>query len=265
MGKFKFKDTRIGQPPTDTDLARIIRNGIPGTAMPSFQLLSDDEIDSLRNYVKYLSIRGQVERRLIEELPDLGDDALLPSASESPSAYSDALAFILEDHFLEVLGKWTKESNHPTPLPPLPDRYLENRPTLAAEGKLLFYGKGNCVQCHGQTGLGDGQTENFDAWTNEWIKRANLDPDNYAHLAEFIERGALPPRRARPRNLRHRILRGGSNTDDIFRRIKYGVDGSPMPASPGLSDAQVWALVAFVQELPFQDSERYFSPPATQR
>ena len=64
MGKFKFKSTPLGKPPTDEDLSRIIRHGIPGTAMPSFQTLSPTEVAALIDYVKYLSIRGQYERRL---------------------------------------------------------------------------------------------------------------------------------------------------------------------------------------------------------
>ena len=57
--------------------------------------------------------------------------------------------------------------------------------------------------------MGDGQTENYDDWTNEWVKRANIDPTDLSQVAEFLDRGALPPRKIRPRNLRHRILRGG--------------------------------------------------------
>ena len=47
--------------PTDEDLHRVIYDGIPGTAMPSFAMLPPDEVDALVEYVKYLSIRGQTE------------------------------------------------------------------------------------------------------------------------------------------------------------------------------------------------------------
>ena len=58
MGKFKFKSTPLRTPPTDQDLTRILHNGIPGSAMPSFRLLAEEEITALVDYVKYLSMRG---------------------------------------------------------------------------------------------------------------------------------------------------------------------------------------------------------------
>jgi cytochrome c oxidase cbb3-type subunit I/II len=40
---FKFRTTPAGQPPTTADVLRIIEQGIPGTAMPSFAFLPDEE------------------------------------------------------------------------------------------------------------------------------------------------------------------------------------------------------------------------------
>ena len=39
QGIYKFKSTERGAKPTDADLERIVRLGVPGTAMPSFDLL----------------------------------------------------------------------------------------------------------------------------------------------------------------------------------------------------------------------------------
>src|SRR6185503_6506455 len=63
-GWYKFKATERGDKPTDADLARTIREGIMGTAMPSFALLPNDEVEALVEYVKYLSIRGETELAL---------------------------------------------------------------------------------------------------------------------------------------------------------------------------------------------------------
>jgi len=44
-GVYRFRTTASGTPPTDDDLLRTIRRGIPGTPMPSWErVLSDDEI-----------------------------------------------------------------------------------------------------------------------------------------------------------------------------------------------------------------------------
>src|SRR5687768_18182134 len=64
-GKYKFKSTPVGSKPTHEDLTKIVYDGIPGTAMPSFKLLPADELDALVHYVKYLSIRGETERTLL--------------------------------------------------------------------------------------------------------------------------------------------------------------------------------------------------------
>ncbi|MFN0019231.1 MAG: c-type cytochrome [Pirellulaceae bacterium] len=80
-GLFKFKSTPIGRRPLHEDLKKIIIDGIPGTAMPSFRLLSDPEIESLVDYVKYLSIRGETERQLYNGLGQLNEKELLSKPS----------------------------------------------------------------------------------------------------------------------------------------------------------------------------------------
>ncbi len=248
LGKFKFKSTRLGHPPTNEDLRRVILNGIPGTSMPSFATLGEQEIDSLVNYVKYLSIRGQVERQLIENIPEFENQTLISGPTDE-AAFQDQLALILEDVFLTVLDRWAKSK--PTEVPNFPDLIFETQESLSILGRQLFYQRGNCAQCHGESGIGDGQTENFDDWTNEWLKRANVNPENRAEVSEFIDAGAFPPRKLRPRNLRNRIFRGGNRLDDIYRRIADGIEGTSMPANRlNLSANEIWALVAYMLDMP---------------
>lgn len=64
QGKFKFKSTLRNERPTDDDLKRTIRQGLPGTYMPSFLLLEDDELEAIVQYVKWLSMRGEYEIQL---------------------------------------------------------------------------------------------------------------------------------------------------------------------------------------------------------
>jgi hypothetical protein len=54
-GQFKIRSTHQGNLPTNQDIEKTIRNGMPGTAMPSFSFLKDDEIKSLVDIVKEFS------------------------------------------------------------------------------------------------------------------------------------------------------------------------------------------------------------------
>jgi DMSO reductase family type II enzyme heme b subunit len=51
-GKFKIRTTPSGMLPTDDDLARVIRNGMPYTSMPAWSSLTDAEVQGLVRYVK---------------------------------------------------------------------------------------------------------------------------------------------------------------------------------------------------------------------
>jgi len=83
-GLFKFKSTPIGFRPLHEDLKKIIIDGIPGTAMPSFRLLPDQEVEALVDYVKYLSIRGETERQFYNALKDdIPETDYLSEATES--------------------------------------------------------------------------------------------------------------------------------------------------------------------------------------
>ena len=54
-GTYKFKSTGSGEPPVDSDIARTIRQGNPGTSMPAWNRFSDEEVKSLVAYLKQLS------------------------------------------------------------------------------------------------------------------------------------------------------------------------------------------------------------------
>jgi mono/diheme cytochrome c family protein len=56
-GKYQIRSTPTGALPTDDDLRRVIRLGIPGTAMPGFQDLSDEQVDELVERIKAFSPR----------------------------------------------------------------------------------------------------------------------------------------------------------------------------------------------------------------
>ncbi|MEO2000739.1 MAG: cytochrome c, partial [Pirellulales bacterium] len=83
-GVFKFKSTERADKPTHSDLVMVLNNGLAGSSMPSFALLSDAKIDALAEYVKYLSIRGEVELSLMRAYFELDDEdeGVLPQSRE---------------------------------------------------------------------------------------------------------------------------------------------------------------------------------------
>jgi len=180
-------------------------------------------------------------------------------------------------------------------IPPA-DRTTDQIAASIKAGRDLFYGsKANCVKCHGPTGLGDGQQDDYDNWskaTNEFIKITNDLPGKIKTLTadlatqqgddaeatrlnisnnqkEYAERKPLlrtllPPRNAIPRNLRMGIYRGGRRPIDVFWRVSAGIAGTPMPASgpaaagaPGtLTQQEIWQIVDYVHSLPYEPASQ---------
>ena len=64
-GIYKWKSTPGSAKPTRDDLTAILAHGAPGSGMPSFQNLSDEDRQALVDYVIFLSVRGEFERRMI--------------------------------------------------------------------------------------------------------------------------------------------------------------------------------------------------------
>ena len=263
-GQFKFKSTPVGQKPTHDDLKKIVLEGIPGTAMPSFKLLPDLEAEALIEYVKYLSIRGEIERELLKATADLEDgkrlaNVLGPNATaEQKTAQQEQIAAVKEI-VAGVIGKWQGAAAAVVAIPPRPALIKEELVASQKRGRELFYGTvANCVKCHGDSALGDGQTTDYDDWAKEFIDLGK-DP---AVVRTYVSLGMMPPRNIKPRNLRQGVYRGGLRPIDIYWRIKNGIDGVPMPAATmkpegdpnakGLTTDDIWDIVNYVQSLPYE-------------
>ncbi|MBX3412673.1 MAG: cytochrome c [Pirellulales bacterium] len=229
-GIFKFTSTGPGARPTTEDLKRTLQNGIPGSAMPSFGLLPEDEIDALVEYVKYLSYRGETELSLRYYL-----DQEEPVPMERDALLGEMMA---------VVDTWNAaESEIVIPdqaaLPPH-QTDTELAASIARGQELFRDGKtAQCIKCHGPTGLGDGGQELYDDWNKD-------------KTAENLVFWRLPPQRLDPRNLRLGIYRGGRRPVDIYRRVYAGIKGTPMPAAGNvLQPNQIWDLVNYVLSLPY--------------
>ncbi|MEW6775080.1 MAG: ethylbenzene dehydrogenase-related protein [Bdellovibrionota bacterium] len=171
-GIFKFKSTPTGSLPADSDLLRVIGEGIPGTSMPSWPSLDEASRREIVAYIKTFSPRFQSEQ-----------PAAAVSISDSP---------VLDAASIER-GKKAYE-------------------TLA------------CVACHGAAGRGDGIGGSAlkDAWGDP------IRPLNFTSGAK---------------------MRGGGTARDLFRTLKVGMEGTPMPVFGYLPDDQLWDLAAYVHSL----------------
>jgi len=241
-GKFKFKSTEGNAKPTRADLHRILHRGIPGTAMPSFRLLPEDEREALVEYVMYLSMRGEMEQGLILAVFDLSEGDQLDLSRE----------FLVDELLAIVASKWSQAESkviHPEAVPNA-DRSEEAILASIEAGKQLFQlkTKGNCASCHGTTALGDGEASDQDDW-NKRVKNFAQQFSDY----DIEELGLLPVRNIHPRNLRQGVYRGGRRPLDIYRRIYSGINGVPMPsAKAALSPEEIWQLVDYVRSLPYE-------------
>jgi mono/diheme cytochrome c family protein len=240
-GIFKFTSTEDGAKPTAADLKRTIVDGIHGTAMPSFSLLPEDEIDALVEYVKYLAIRGETEE-LVYAMVTGGDE---PTREN------------LVADCLEPIANMWKEAETKIVVPAERSSPVDTPEKLAASieaGRKLFQDqkRAQCTKCHGPTGLGDGGDVLYDVWND--AKKGRTP----AEVAQFW---TLPIQELKPRNLRLGIYRGGRRPMDLYRRINSGIKGANMPAAgpkPGtpavLNPEEIWSLVDYVRSMPYETS-----------
>ena len=93
-----------------------------------------------------------------------------------------------------------------------------------------LYQEIECWQCHGQQGRGDGNSAN------------TLDDDTgFPIYAADLTRNWL--------------FNGGGTVEDIYRRLRTGLDGTPMPTFQDLIDSNIitdddlWSLAYYVRGL----------------
>ncbi|MBS0207339.1 MAG: c-type cytochrome [Planctomycetes bacterium] len=272
-GVYKFKANELAQKPSNDDLHRTLREGINGTAMPSFLLLPEQERDALIEYVKYLSMRGEMEILLASQVFD--DDSIELTRD-----------FLVTEGLSPLAENWADDKTGPIQIPPKPE--ITDHVAWAKAGAELFKGpKAQCAKCHGPNGLGDGSEELlFDEWNKE--KKQTVLPKEIATLEHDLrnfqpppgmkpadeaaarealrkqidgkrellkishETYLLPEQQIQPRNLRQGLYRFGRNMTDTYRRVHAGIAGTPMPAGgKSLTPTEIWQLVDYVRLLPY--------------
>jgi mono/diheme cytochrome c family protein len=221
-GIFKFTPMRDKAQPRREDLYRILDEGVTGTSMPSFRRFSRAQLNGLVDYVRLLAMRGMVEADLAATYEI--DEAI-------PAEY-------VAESYSDMFSKWRRSEEQARELViAYEDSVPEPTPESIARGRELFMDAktGNCFSCHGPAGRGDG----LSAWT--------VDPETGAVTEAYQDDWGRP---IRPRNLTQGLFRGGRRPIDVFRRIKAGINGTPMPAlGDTLPDEDLWAIVHYVGTL----------------
>jgi len=248
LGKFKFTSTPYGAKPTRDDLRKTLRNGVHGSAMPSFTaLMTPQEIEQVIDYTIFLSLRGETEWQLIE-IAASADDA-------DPEAVTPDLSLEIAQG---VADQWARAGEQ---VVAPGSRRVASTPDSIARGKQLFLGltteKLECSGCHGKGGIGDGASYIDVARFNYWVFGGDPTPERTARLKEIAEAekkrwGDDWGDPLRPANLNRGVYKGGRRPLDLYWRIAKGITGTPMPAHSSLKPEQVWDLVNFVLALPYQ-------------
>lgn len=239
QGKFKFTSTGGGIKACRDDLKLIINNGIPGTSMPSFiVLLKPQEQDLVVEYVRWLAMRGEFERKLVTELTadysrasvakrvkdgesqaeiDAALKEYLEGAAGQPPEFQTTVADVSD----ALANDWTAAEDEASVIVPKYKRQLPSEdPQSVARGRALYMSaKLKCYGCHGMAGKGDGNLT-----VDYWAIPGSSPEQKYTERGLHDDWGNV----VKPRNLTTGQFRGGRRPVDLYRRIYVGIKGTQM-------------------------------------
>lgn len=262
-GVFKFTSTDALSKASKDDLSRVLRNGIPGTYMPSFvPMLNEDDLADVVEYVRFLAMRGEFERKVVSELASDYSEEAVKSRRDSGESRKDIVeelkSFLAEDmqdslEFVtdDLSGRWDSANSEDALVVPEIAR-VEDTIESRRIGRELYLSKTiNCADCHGISAKGNGpQTTIYEE--NPVTKQLYTEPGLHDVWDNVNQ----------PRNLTQGIYRGGRRPIDLFRRIHAGIKGSRMPSFKNLKHEDIWHIVNYVLSVPF-NAEPGHAPVAT--
>ena len=242
-GLFKFTSTKNGFYASRDDLKRTIQQGLAGTYMPSFLMMKVEKIDAVVEYIRFLSMRGEVERRLLDHLKDLmpADDGSPPAdlASLEKELAVDGFAEALADAASLIAENWSNAEDPENRVFPTMAR-LPDTHTSRIKGRNLFIStKINCAKCHGEGGRGNGG----------FLGDIQKNPETQQNYPTPGLRDAWH-NMLQPRNLTSGIYRGGRRPLDVFRRVTVGIKATPMAGFASVQEEDRWHIVNYVLSIP---------------
>jgi mono/diheme cytochrome c family protein len=284
QGIFKFKSTQAPMKPSHADLTRILKDGIPGTYMPSFVLLGDESLGLIIDYVRWLSIRGEMEIKLYNELASSGAtpkdlastvEGLVQEAkdagtkvsqselkknalAETMKSIEESLAETVDMVSGDIADSWAKADEADSIIAPKVKRTPPTHESIERGRKLYLSQvqgkKTQCADCHGPAGRGDGPN------TEQFWPIPGTTPERKYEVVGLHDEWGHPQQ---PRNLTRGIYRGGRRPVDIYRRIFAGIRGTQMPGFGGtvLNDEEIWDVVNYVLSIPFDGKESAYPGP----
>lgn len=213
QGKFKFTSTPYGYKPRREDLMNTLMEGVSGTSMPSFALLSEQELEAVLDYVIALSRRGELEDALLIEAEEVAFEE-----GDTEEETAELRAEYIADLVERIADSWDKaESSTVYPITSRPQFTEEH----VKRGYKAFLQVG-CHKCHGADGRG--------------ATEGDVRKDSWG----FVTKAA---------DITSGMLHGGDDPLDVYRRIHSGINGTPMPNfSKSLQDDpdKLWDLTAYV-------------------
>jgi mono/diheme cytochrome c family protein len=249
-GIFKFTSSKAPNKPTREDLRRTLLQGVPNTAMPSFEaLMTPQEIEQVLDFAIFLSMRGEAEL-------SLDDQATLVEEAEADTYFTPEVKQGVVDTIFEAWRGADTDVLDP------PVARVASTPESLARGRALFLGqtkeKLECAGCHGPKADGTGPSW-IDAKTfDHLVFGSGIEESRFGELKTIAEAkqkkwGDEWGHPLRPSNLNQGAYKGGRRPIDIYWRIAKGINGTPMPAHLStLKPEQIWDIVNFVLALPYQ-------------
>jgi mono/diheme cytochrome c family protein len=244
-GKFKFTSVNqvtLKYKPLREDLHRTLYNGVEGTSMPAFNLLSEKDLQLLVSYVIYLSIRGQSEYETMKA----GADEV--TGEFKAKRLEKSIGAALEENAKLILDSWVESQSKKIDAVAYPfDRdNAEKMKTSVLRGYALFTADPAAVE---RAFPGDSKAMTL---AKEYkCATCHIDFGRRAKFA-FDEWGTL----SRPANLTINVYRGGRRPIDLYWRMHSGINGSGMAAFGSKTgdkseDERIWDVVNFVEALPY--------------